>query len=176
MVKEIGNMCRQAHILIFVEVDVVVRHFIFSGVFNKLADNFDVTFVFPEKGNKRMQSIDFEQIDLKGNKVTLPVPDRRYRVWKWLYLLHQVRYKTGKQAKAIRSLHLKNLGWKAAFIFCFLSMPGVFYLVKRLFLIWLSKNPNDEMIKLLKKAKPHLIIHPCVLEGSYINDLTHYSK
>ena len=165
-----------ARILIFIEVDVVVRHFVFSGAFNKLAETFDVTFVYPEKGNKRMQNVDLGKIDLPGDKIRLPIPNARYRVWKWLYLLHQVSAKKGEQSKAIRALHLRNLGPKAALLFSCLALPVVSKLVEWLFRAWLKLNQNHEMVQLLTDRKPNLIIHPCVLEGSYINDLTYYSK
>ena len=41
-------------ILIFIEHDVMIRHFIDSGVFNNLIAQNTVVFIFPEKGHKRV--------------------------------------------------------------------------------------------------------------------------
>ena len=41
-------------VLIFIEHDVVIRHFVHSGVFAELIAEHDVTFIFPEPGYKRV--------------------------------------------------------------------------------------------------------------------------
>ena len=41
-------------VLVFVEHDIIVRHFLHSRVFEALARKHEVVFVFPEKGHKRV--------------------------------------------------------------------------------------------------------------------------
>ena len=47
--------------LIFIDVDVVVRHFINSGSFKDLCEKHEVSFIFPEEGNKRFSNINPEE-------------------------------------------------------------------------------------------------------------------
>ena len=49
-----------------------------------------------------------------------------------------------------------------------------FFYIRRKFFI--KRFPNIELIKILKKEKPDLLIHPSVLEGSYIDDVIFYGN
>ena len=52
-------------ILVFIEHDIMIRHFLHSHVFDELVQRHDVVFVFPEKGNKRVKS-DISALNLGG--------------------------------------------------------------------------------------------------------------
>ena len=54
-------------ILIFVETDVVIRHFIYSKAFHDLNKFHDVVYIFPD-GDKRLGHISPEKIDIQGSK------------------------------------------------------------------------------------------------------------
>lgn len=162
---------RPIKILIFIEVDVVVRHFVHSRIFDDLAKNAEVTFVFPEQGHKRMKGLDPAKLDLPSSYLHLPVHNERQKWWKWLYLLRQIRRFPGEQAAALRRLHLNAVGPKAAFIFTILSLPGLYHVSRWALLFKLRQHSNEGLSKLLNEFRPDVVIHPCVLEGSYINDL-----
>ena len=73
--------------LIFIEVDVVVRHFLHSGAFDDLGKHHLLTFVFPEIGNKRMGDLDPATLHLPGKVKHLPVHEERRRLWKRLLIM-----------------------------------------------------------------------------------------
>lgn len=163
-------------ILIFIEVDVVVRHFIDSDAFVHLAEHHDVRFVFPELGHKRIKDIDPSAIDLPAPYQHLKTNPVRNVTWKWLYLVEQLRLRPGTQAAALRRLHRSTLGWKAATLLTFAGLPGLNWA----FNFWINNrlrlNPCLEMENILDKEYPDLIMHPCVLEGIFLNDLIEQSQ
>lgn len=158
-------------VLVFIEVDVVVRHFLHNRSFDELGAHHDLCFIFPEEGQKRTAGIDPSKLDLPGDWARLPTNPRRQKLWKWLYLADQLAWKLGKQPAARRRLHRFTLGQKAYFILRALALPGV----RQLFSKWsyrqLARNRAEDLETLLAHEAPDLIIHPCVLEGLFINDL-----
>ena len=47
-------MKKKLKIAIFIDHDIIIRHFIHSQVFNKLCSYHEVDFIFPPKGNRRI--------------------------------------------------------------------------------------------------------------------------
>ena len=159
------------NVLVFVEVDVVVRHFLHSGVFEALGKASNLTFVFPEIGNKRMGDADPTKLKLPGPFIHLQVHDERRRLWKRLFQVSLFKFSFSAQARAIRRLYASTLGWKASFQFTFLGLPGIFYCFDLLTRSWMKKNPYLELQALIDREQPDVVIHPCVMEGSFLNDL-----
>ena len=52
--------------LIFIDADIIYRHFINSNIFEDLIKNHNVEFVFPEKGNKRMGEVNVNSLDVNA--------------------------------------------------------------------------------------------------------------
>jgi hypothetical protein len=163
-------------VLVFIEVDVVVRHFVHNGTFDDLAAHHDVGFVFPELGHKRIGGIDPARLDLPGPWEHLTTDPHRQQAWKWLYLVDQLAWRRGAQPAARRRLHRFTLGDKAYRLLRFLALPGV----RRVFSWWsyrkLRRNPASDMDALLRREAPDLVIHPCVMEGLFINDLVELTR
>ncbi len=153
-------------------MDVVIRHFVHSRVFADLIKKHDVTFVFPEPGYKRMGDVEVDQLDLCGADYThLTVHQGRQRLWKPLFQIDQLRWRPGRQWKIIREIYIGAIGTKAAALYKVASLPGIFALVRRFLERKLADRPYHDLDALLDKYLPDAIIHPCVLEGVYINDL-----
>lgn len=162
--------------LIFVEVDVVVRHFLHNGSFDALARDFDLTFVFNTPRHKRLTGVDPAALDLPGDYVVLPVPDDRSVLWKRLFLTDRLRWRRGDQARALRSFFRKNLGWKASLELGTYALPGVFQLFRWLTLQRLRSHANTALDELIARERAAVLIHPCVMEGMYINDVIEAGK
>jgi len=151
---------------------VVTRHFVHSRVFADLIKKHDVTFVFPEPGYKRMGDVEVGQLDLCGADYThLTVHQGRQRLWKPLFQIDQLRWRPGRQWKLVRWVYIDAIGPKAAALYRVASLPGVFALVRRFFERKLADRPYYDLDALLDQYQPDALIHPCVLEGVYINDL-----
>jgi len=151
---------------------LVTRHFVHSRVFAGLIEKHDVTFVFPEPGYKRMGDVEISQLDLCGaDYVHLTVHQGRQRLWKPLFQIDQIRWRPGRQWRAVRKVYTGAIGPKAAALYRIASLPGVFPMVRQLLERKLAKRPYRDLETLLDQHRPDVLIHPCVLEGVYINDL-----
>ena len=158
-------------ILIFIEHDIIIRHFIHSGVFSVLTQKHDVKFIFPEKGHKRVQS-DIEALNLDAPYKHLQSNLRRQELWKRLYLADRLYFRPGKQFRALRHVFRKAIGPKATLIYSVLSLPGVFQILRHWVMRQIAKTPHTDMENLLDQEQPHLILHPSILHGVFISDLT----
>ena len=150
---------------------MVARHFIQNNTFYELGVNSQLEYIFPESGHPRISQIDSGAIKIPDNHIRLPIIQSRQKIWKWLYLIDQLRWKPGAQAKSLRKLHRANAGKKATFILTLLGLPVIRHIYKKFSHKKLNSEPNLALRNYLKKEKPDFIIHPCVLEGLFINDL-----
>lgn len=158
-------------ILVFVEHDIIVRHFLHSRVFGELLQRHDVVLVFPEKGHKRVKS-DLSAIEVGKAEIRhLPVSNERLKTWQWLMLVDYLRWRPGSHHAALRRFHRDAIGGKAALLLSMLSLPGLFWAFRAWSHRRIRSLPNREMDALLDELQPDAIIHPSVLAGIFINDL-----
>lgn len=167
---------KKLRILVFIEVDIVIRHFIDSHAFDDLAAKHEVIFVFPEAGNKRLGNLDPARMPLPAPYVRLPHHAERTRLWKQLFQVDQLRLRLGKKAAALRRLRRFTLGWKASMLYAALGLPGIWEVFRASRLRQLAGMSNTEMESLFDAEKPDLVVHPCVLEGLYLNDLVEITQ
>ena len=157
-------------ILVFIEHDIVIRHFIHSKVFHPLAAKHEVLFVFPEDGHKRVAT-DVAALDLGAPFIRLAVGQGRRKLWKRLFQVGHLRWRRGRQQAAMRKFYWQALGWKAALMYSVLALPGVYRLYKRHIMAAMAARPYEGLEALIAEQRPDAIAHPSVLEGEYINDL-----
>lgn len=158
-------------ILVFVEHDIIIRHFLHSHVFGELERRHDVAFVFPEQGNKRVRS-DLAGLDLgKAPLLHLPVSAERLGIWQKLMLADILRWRPGRHFAAMRRFQRHAAGAKAAALFSVLALPGLFQAFRAWSLGRVRAIPNRALDALLDEQRPDVIIHPSVLAGVFINDL-----
>jgi hypothetical protein len=154
----------------------MARHFLHSGSFSEIGSTHEMKFVFPEKNHRRVAEMDWEQLDLPGPHEHLTILPERQITWKWLYLVDQLRWKPGAQTKALRRLHRCNAGWKAAILLTALGLPGIRKVFQWAARRKLRASPFDGLRELLDREQPDILIHPCVMEGVFLNDLIEESK
>ena len=166
-------------ILIFLENDLVVRHFIFSKAFIKLNTSHEVVYVFPD-GHKRMGSIKTNKLDLNDSKRLKLLPfQKRLKLWKIRFYVEKLKYKKGISRKVLRRWRSDfKIGnpFYALYLYVFFGLPIIFPIFTFIVNFLLSKTPNKEMIKILHEEKPDLLLHPSVLQGSYIDDVIFYGN
>lgn len=162
--------------LVFIEHNAVARHFLHNNTFDLLGSTHDIKYIFPEKNHRRISQLEPEALNLNGDFEHLPIPPHRQKIWKWLYLVDQLRWKPGAQARALRKLHRSGVGFKASLLLSLLGLPGVRKIFKSFSHNRLRSKPFKGLRALLEREKPDLLIHPCVLEGLFINDLIEESK
>ena len=166
-------------ILIFIETDVVIRHFIFSKAFHYLNEVHDVVYVFPD-GDKRLGNISLDKLDINGSERIKLLPyKKRLKLWRLRFFVEKLRRKKGVPHNVVKQWRkdftLGNPVY-AKYIYLFFGLPLVFPCFTFVVNFLIKKIPNIELTKILKKEKPDLLIHPSVLEGSYIDDVIFYGN
>lgn len=163
-------------VLVFVEHDIIIRHFLHSRVFDEVVRRHDVVFVFPEPGHKRVKG-DIGVIDFSGARVRhLTVSSARLRRWQHLFLADILRYRPGAHFAAIRRFYRHAVGFRPAMLLTLLSLPGLL----PMFGLWsrrqIAATPYVELEALLAEEKPDVLVHPSILSGVFINDLVDASN
>jgi hypothetical protein len=158
-------------IAIFIEHDIVYRHFITSGVFADLAARHRVVFVFPEKGpeNKRL-TVEIDPRTLGGEALFIPTNIERITYWRRLYQVSQLRWRPGAAWRQLRATMRRHVGPRANILYSALALPGIFALYRRWSESMIDRQPTA-MTDVLDRLSPDMIVHPTVLEGLFINDV-----
>jgi hypothetical protein len=162
--------------LIFIEHSIIARHFLHSKVFEEFTGEHETEFIFPQLTHRRIAEIDFGELELNGGCQHINVLPERQITWKWMFLVHQLTWRPGKQASVTRRRLRRIVRWKAACMLTFLGLPVI-----RLCFQWLArkklrKHPFSDLSELLDRERPDILIHPCVMEGLFLNDLIVESK
>ncbi|MBI5164239.1 MAG: CDP-glycerol glycerophosphotransferase family protein [Magnetospirillum sp.] len=155
-------------VLVVIDHDIMIRHFVRSGALARLSAVHDATFVFPELGNKRIRT-NIDELGLPKVR-HLQTNSLRYRLWSWLAHVNRLRWRPGKHWASLRKLTKGHVGGHFRH-FTLLSLPGIFQLYRWRTLRQLAAIPCLDMRRLLDEERPDVIVHPTVLEGVFLNDL-----
>lgn len=159
-------------VLVFIDADLVVRHFVMSAAFADLSARHDVGFVFLDPSNQRMGPVEPETLDLHGaDYELLDVEPRRARLWSELFTVDRLRLRPGRQFRAVRHIYRNAQSWKGRVLYQTLALPGLRQLFTWFQYRRLDANPNRALKKLLDHHQPDLVVHPTVLNGLFINDV-----
>ena len=155
---------------VFIDHDIICRHFVQSGALLPLSRAAQVTYVFPEEGGKRF-SLDPEALPLGASWLRLPVDAVRMQIWRWVLFADQLKLRPGGHERSLRRFRRRSLGWKASLLLTIAGFPGIEILFRRWIMSRLGEHPNPALADLLDRERPDVVIHPSVLDGSFINDL-----
>ena len=91
-------------ILIFIENDVVIRHFIFSKAFHYLNKVHDVVYIFPD-GDKRLGNISLDKLDINGSERIKLLPyKKRLKLWRLRFFVEKLRRKKGVPEDVVKTV------------------------------------------------------------------------
>ena len=94
-------------ILIFIETDVVVRHFVFSKAFQKINESHEVVYIFPY-GDKRLGPIKPQNLNLGGcRRINLQPCTKRNKLWRIRFFVEKLRAKKNISKKVVKILKLE---------------------------------------------------------------------
>lgn len=161
-----------AKITIFIDHDIMVRHFVLSRVFRPLEAEQEVVYVFP-KEHRRVE-IDLSTLPI-GRYRTVPVSNERAYLYRRLYhatVLKRLRRTKDRQAafNRWRSMLGRRAFWKSWAC----SWPLSYDWYHRHMLSKIGENAV--LNALLDEEKPDVIIHPTVLEGLFVSDLMRWGQ
>lgn len=157
-------------VLVFIDHDIICRHFVMNGALASLVRAAQVRFVFPDDGGKRVKLAP-EALPLGAPFERLPVNTRRQQIWRWRLYADQLKIRRGRHERAIRRIRWKTLGWKASALLTLAGLPGFSLLFKREIARRLQQTENRALAALLDREMPDIVLHPTVLDGVFVNDL-----
>ncbi len=157
-------------VLVFIDHDIICRHFVLNGALSVLAKQADLRFVFPDDGGKRMK-LDPAALALGAPFERLPIEAARQQAWRWLLYADQLRPRRGAHEAAIRHVRWQTLGWKAALLLTLGGFAPGSLVLRRVVERRLAKQPNRALAALFEREQPDIVLHPTVLDGVFVNDL-----
>lgn len=162
--------------LIFIDYDMLIRHFVLSGTFDELQKEYDIKYVFhvDKAAEKVGLHTDIASLGLE-NYTTFHVPRKRLGLWDHLYcpkVLNSQRG-TGNYESRLKLMYLtRSPKWVRRYEF--LSLPGVFNLYNFIYKAFMGSY--KPLFEFLKDEAPDIVIHPSLLQGFFINELVPHTK
>ena len=160
-----------AKIVVFIDHDIVIRHFVLNRVLAKLSDEHDVVYVFPDN-HKRVKH-DLSVLSAE-RFLTVDVSDQRMRLYRCLYRSSVLKNMRWTQNKQVVFNLWKGISWKCFWLDWLWSWPLTYKFYQAFMLARIGEN--HEMSRILDGERPDVILHPTVLEGLFVSDLVQWGK
>lgn len=157
--------------LVFLDYDLLIRHFILSGAFRRLEEQFDVAYVFSTGRDSDKPTI-FTDIGSLGlsRTIVLDVPRSRMGAWYQLYCMTVLHLQRGKPNYDARKELMRTIvGDRELTKLIIRSLPGLYHLSRALITRRLSVY--EPLARLLDAERPDVILHPSILTGFFVNEL-----
>ncbi len=158
-------------ILVFLDYDMLIRHFILSGVFQQIERRHDVKYVFhtdPTSPKKGIHT-DIEALGLK-NFVRFDIPRKRMGRWDMLYcptVLHNQRGTENYKSRLDIMRALRDPKWVRRYEI--LAKPLIFPIYRAVFKRMMGVH--QALFEFVRDEAPDVVVHPSILQGFFINDL-----
>ena len=162
------------NVMIFVDLDLVIRAFIKSGAFKKIDEKYNVTYIFHKysgsDAHKSHINVDVNELGL-NDCIKLETERKREGYWYFLVAATIMNLQKSKENyKALRKTKfVKDLGERNTKILEILSLPIIYNIFRWAMVKFLGTSSSIEEFILDKK--PDLIIYPSVLAGPFMNEL-----
>jgi hypothetical protein len=161
---------RRMRVAIFIEHDILYRHFVQSRAFGQLSKKADVTFVFaaPSSDNKRLTTT-LDPAEIGAPVELLPVEPQRVFYWRRLFQVSQLVWRPGADWKHLRAITRYFLGRNASILSTVLALPVIYPVFHWLTHHRINRLPS-KMEQLVARLRPDVLVHPTVFDGYFIND------
>ena len=154
-------------IQVFIDHDIIIRHFIHSNVFSELEKAFEVQYVFADYA-KRIKT-DISKLYLKS-VTTISVDGVRSAKLRQLAKIQSLKIaRKNSSYEFVANTWKKFFGFKVYAIMWVQSLPVIYDLYRRY--VIRSAGRYKELESVIRDFEPDVIIHPSVLEGVFISDL-----
>lgn len=161
-----------ARLAVFIDHDIVIRHFVLSGALAPLWQEHEVVFIFPE--NHRRVRVDLPRLPVPRYR-TVPVSNERTHLYRRLYHATVLKNLRGTRNHRITTdFWRETLGRRAFFVSWLFSWPVTYPFYRQVMLARIGDN--EALNRLLTEERPDVIIHPTVLEGLFVSDLIRWGK
>lgn len=163
-------------LLVFVDSDVVIRHFIKSKTFDEIESKYKVVYVFnkDDTSQKKSTYYDLNQLGLGSIRFT-KIPRKRFGNWYMLFAATVLRQQKNSENFTARRRQLVDvLGGRNVRILEILGLPFIFLVFEYIYKKFMGVDRS--VSSLIDEEKPDAIIHPTLLNGYYINELLMYCR
>lgn len=157
--------------LVFIDFDMLVRHFILSGAFSEVEKHYDLTYVFHHDSTSSKQGI-YSRVEELGLRswTRFEVPRVRMGSWDQLYSITALNAQRGTpNFKPRKEIMAVARGKLRTHYYHLLSFPVVFPLVRRKLLR--QMGVYEPLVRFVQEHRPDIIFHPSILAGYFINEL-----
>lgn len=162
--------------LVFIDHDLIVRHFIKSVAFRELEQCYDVTYVFnvDESTKKKWLFTDVASLGLR-NVMRIGITRERMGSWHKLFAASVLRNQRGTRNYRPRKRLMAEISgrWHTEY-YALLSLPGIYPLFRRRFLA--RQGFYQPLADLIRQQKPDIVFHPTILAGYFVNELPFICK
>lgn len=163
-------------ILVFIDLDITIRHFIKTGAFSELEKRHDLVYIFNKDKTSEKKGVHTDPVTLGLRNIQFTtVPRSRTGAWFPLYMATVLRQQRGLPNYKARKADATRQSSRG-FIFKSLlrGIPGIYQLYRHRVISRLGIDPSVEA--LIHSERPDLIVHPSTLNGYYINELMQASQ
>ena len=161
-----------AKVVVFLDHEIMIRHFVKSGVFQPLERQHEVVYVFPEQ--HRRVTTNPADLDLPRFRL-MPVSNERAFRWRRFYHATALRRARGSENQQfLFEFFRESLGGRAFLQSWILSWPLTNWFYRKRLLKRLGTNAALEA--LLSEERPDVVLHPTVLEGLFVSDLVRWGE
>lgn len=158
---------------IFIDHDIIIRHFVKSKIFSDLEKDYELHYFFPE--NHRRVKSNLTDLKIKNFHEILIDEKRSYKIRMFYHATNLRNLKKKINQKDEEKRYKKILGNKLFFFYKYFLKINLFY---NIFKFYKRKQIKNNLIlsEILNDKKIDLIIHPTVLEGLFVYDLINIGK
>lgn len=158
-------------VLVFIDHDMTIRHFVKSGAFAELEEAFEVTYVVNLDPHPTGQWINTDPEDLGFDRMkVVRIPRQRMGEWYKLYAVSILQKQRGTSNYTGRKQRMASVnGPLRTKLYELLSMPGIYPLYRRRYLERMGEW--EPLRDLIAELDPDLCIYPSMLTGYFMNEL-----
>ena len=145
-----------AKIAVFIDHDIVIRHFVANEVLSDLEKEHDLFYVFPEK--HRRVTVDLETLPVPRFRTVKVLETRAYHYRRLYHATVLKRMRSTKDKMVAFEVWRGMLGFRGFWESWFYSWPMTYEFYRKRMLDKIGDNLA--LHDLLKQEKPDLILHP----------------
>ncbi|WP_417826643.1 hypothetical protein [Thalassospira povalilytica] len=161
-------MTKKYKIGLFIDHDIMIRHFLHSRVFEGIFKCHDVDVIVPPASNKRI-SLDPAPWVLNSRLVRLDANPVTHRLWARLMQVQAMRF--NRSAPSMRKAWRLVQSWKSELLHTVLGFPGIFYFFQLYVRNFVKNNPNVELGDLINRQGYDVVLNAGIPNGIFVNDL-----
>lgn len=155
---------------LFIDHDIIVRHFLASDAFAALIAAHDVVLVVPPEGHRRL-TLDVTKYSDNARIRRLDIVPARRSLHVRLLQVHVLRPKRDEHLRYMRQAWRGTMNRRAFLLHSVLALPGLYALFRRYVDRKLERTPFVELDQLLDEEQFDVVINPGVPIGIYLEDL-----